>query len=325
MSNDRQISRRGLSAATIAAFLILGVGVGSLGPALPALARRWGAPLDQAGTLFVMVFLSASITITSSSFLLDRVGRKPLLIAGFGLMALGMTGIATAPGLGVALAAGGLLGLGLGWLNVTLNVFVAEFYPRNRGQALNLMNTAFGVGALIAPLAVGFVISGLGGPPPVLIGIAGAAVVIAGAYLALRFPPQRLNVAAEAARTRRSVPAALREPYVLLLALMFFLYAGAEVSFSGWVYSFARQGPGLEETSAALVTTIFWSAFTLGRLSAGLLARRIAGARLVVGGALLGVVGVGLIALAGGSAVALFAGAILVGGGFGPIFPPRSA
>ena len=45
-----------------------------------------------------------------------------------------------------------------------------------------------------------------------------------------------------------------------------FLYVGAEVSFGGWIFTFARTLKLGSETSAAYLTSVFWGALTAGRL-----------------------------------------------------------
>jgi fucose permease len=321
MGEREPASRAVLNTNTVLAFLILGWGGGALGPALPWLAGHWGVRLDEAGALFTMNFLGACGTVALSGVLLDRVGRKPLLVAGALLLMMGLLGVGLAPSLPVALASALLLGLGFGCLDVTLNVFVADLYPGARDAALNLMNTAFGAGALVGPLSVG-VAQKLGhSPQEVLWGLSGIALLNGVIYLALRFPSTPAAVPAPGGAAAPAGWRVLRERYVLLLALLLFLYVGLEVGFGGWAYSFATQGAGMDAGAAALVVAGFWMAFTLGRLVAGVVARWVAGPHLVLGGAGLVALGAALIALFATAPAALFVGAVLIGGGCGPVFP----
>jgi fucose permease len=321
MGEREPASRAVLNTNTVLAFLILGWGGGALGPALPWLAGHWGVRLDEAGALFTMNFLGACGTVALSGVLLDRVGRKPLLVAGALLLMMGLLGVGLAPSLPVALASALLLGLGFGCLDVTLNVFVADLYPGARDAALNLMNTAFGAGALVGPLSVGVALKLGHSPQEVLWGLSGIALLNGVIYLALRFPSTPAAVPAPGGAAAPAGWRVLRERYVLLLALLLFLYVGLEVGFGGWAYSFATQGAGMDAGAAALVVAGFWLAFTLGRLVAGVVARWVAGPHLVLGGAGLVALGAALIALFATAPAALFVGAVLIGGGCGPVFP----
>jgi fucose permease len=312
--------RAALSANTLVGFLVLGWSGGALGPALPWLAGHWAVRLEESGALFTMLFLGACVTVPGSGVLLDRIGRKPVLLAGLSLLALGLGGIILAPGLGVAL--GGALCLGFGWgcLDVTLNVFVADLYPTARNTALNLMNGAFGVGALVGPVTVGAALEAGVAPLWVLLALAGVALGTAAVYGLLRFPARLAPVVPDGGPAPAPVRV-WREGYVLLVVVLLFLYVGLETGFGGWAYSFAQQGAALSAGAAASVVAVYWTSFTLGRLAAGLVARWVPGAGLILVGAGLAVAGAGLIAVFSTQAAALFVGAALVGLGSAPIFP----
>ena len=319
-ANTREpAGRRALIANTILAFFALGVSGACLGPALPWLTQRWGVRLDEGGALFTALFAGSCITVALSGLLLDRIGRKPMLVTGLACMTVGLIGIATAPSLGIALAWTFLLGLGWGCQDVTLNVFVADLYPEDRNAALNLTNVFFGLGALAGPLSVGAALTMLDSPQPVLLLLAVLAALAVILFLVLRFPP--MPAAPQGTSAGRRGLGVLREGYVLLTALMFFLYVGLEIGFGGWAYSFAIEGAHLDTGIAALVVSVYWIAFTVGRAAAGFASRRWPGAELVWGGALCGAVGAGVLALFPASPAVLFGSAVLLGVGFAPIFP----
>jgi fucose permease len=318
---ERVPARRSvITANTVVAFIVLGVGGAALGPALPWLAQHWAIRLDETGILYTMLFAASCLTVILSGILLDRIGRKPILITGLLFAALGLTGLAAAPSLEWGMVAAFTMGLGWGCLDVTLNVFVADLYPETRNAALNIMNLFFGLGSLLGPLTIGAALTLAWTPSLVLISLSGAALLTALVYIALRFPLAP-GAAGEAPPTLRSSLRVLREGYVLTLALMLFLYVGLEIGFGGWATSFGIQGAHLDAGVAALVPATYWIAFTLSRLGAGLISRYVPGTWLVLGGALLAAVGALAIAFSAAAPVVLFAGAAVLGLGFGPIFP----
>jgi MFS transporter, FHS family, glucose/mannose:H+ symporter len=318
------VSRRGpagraaLSANTVVAFLALGLSGATIGPALPWMAQHWAVRLEDAGALFTALFAGSCITVPLSGLLMDRIGRKPVLVAALALMGAGLGGFAFAPGLGVALAWAMVLGFGWGGLDVTLNVFVADLYPDARGAALNLTNVFFGVGALVGPLLIAAALTLAGTPQIVLLSLSGLALASMAVYVALRFPDR--SDAAPAAAPADALRL-LRDGVMLRGALMFFVYVGLEIGFGGWAYTYAIQGAGMTPGDAALVVSTFWGAFTLGRTGAGLVAHWVAGATLVLGGALIVAGGAVVVMLFGAAPAALFLGAALIGAGCAPIFP----
>jgi fucose permease len=112
----------------------------------------------------------------------------------------------------------------------------------------------------------------------------------------------------------------LRQPEVWLSALLFFVYVGAEVSLGTWMYSLLTQSRGIDPSVAGLVTGSFWATFTIGRIIAGLFAKR-AGVNLIVQGSLavsfLGVV----LLIWNPSEIANLLAVALIGLAIAPIFP----
>ena len=57
-------------------------------------------------------------------------------------------------------------------------------------------------------------------------------------------------------------------PYALVISAMLFLffYVGAEITFGGWIYTYAVTLKLASAAGAAYLTSVFWLAFTIGRL-----------------------------------------------------------
>src|SRR3984893_10939163 len=183
------VNRAALVTNTVLAFLVLGISVATLGPALPWLTQHWHVRLDDGGVLFTLLFTGSCLTVTLSGIVLDRIGRKPILVAGLFLMAMGFIGLCFSPSLILALPFAFIIGLGWGCLDVTLNVFIADLFPGTRGTALNLVNAVFGIGSLIAPLAVGTALTITGSPQVALGGLSAIAMLPCFIYIFLTFPP----------------------------------------------------------------------------------------------------------------------------------------
>jgi FHS family Na+ dependent glucose MFS transporter 1 len=68
--------------------------------------------------------------------------------------------------------------------------------------------------------------------------------------------------------TENAVKVSLRPylPIVIISMLYLFFYVGAEVTFGGWIYTYATSLGLASITQAAYLTSGFWLAFTIGRL-----------------------------------------------------------
>jgi fucose permease len=85
----------------------------------------------------------------------------------------------------------------------------------------------------------------------------------------------------------------LRQPQVWLSMGLFFLYVGAEGGLGTWTYTLLTESRGVDVTLAGFFAGSYWFTFTIGRIIAGVFAKRVGVNKLVLGGligALLGAV-----------------------------------
>lgn len=146
---------------------------------LPALLAAAGFPDAAAASLLVSVVMA--LPVVAATALIDRVGRKPVLIAGLSVGAVGAAGVGAARGeAGLILAAialaGGVLSAWPGILS-----YAAELYPtRIRASAVGWASAAGRTGAIVSPAVLGLRLgSWTGGLSLVLTGFACALVVAA--------------------------------------------------------------------------------------------------------------------------------------------------
>ena len=112
----------------------------------------------------------------------------------------------------------------------------------------------------------------------------------------------------------------IRQFSVWRSVLMFFLYTGAELSLGVWTYSLLTEARGVPAEVAGLWAGSYWATFTLGRMLAGLYAKRVGVDTLVqssVLGAILGSILLWWNPFDAASVVAV----ALIGFALAPIFP----
>jgi fucose permease len=112
----------------------------------------------------------------------------------------------------------------------------------------------------------------------------------------------------------------LRQPQVWLSMVLFFLYVGAESSLGTWTYTLLTESRGVDQTLAGFFAGSYWFTFTIGRILAGLVARRIGVNRLVLGGLVGALLGAGLL-IWNPSENANVIAVALIGLSIAPIFP----
>jgi len=238
--------------------------VSVVGPALPGVAAAFDLGLEEVGLLAAVLGAGQTVSVLAGGFASDRWGRRPTLLAGAALLLAGVAALGVAPTWAAALAGMATVGAGAGLLDGSLNTLLGEHGGDERSADLNLAHAFFGLGAIVGPLlaapllAAGFGWRALYAPA--------AGIALAVAALAWRLDPGTERAAAVTDRPGWDV---VREPVVLLLALVLALYAGVELAVGTWAFSYLRMTFGAGDSAAALATALFWGGITLGRLAVG--------------------------------------------------------
>jgi FHS family Na+ dependent glucose MFS transporter 1 len=305
------------TASYFAAFIILGLAAAILGPALPNLAERTQTMLSQISVLFIGRNIGYLVGSLLGGRLYDRLPGHWLL--GGSLLLISAT-LALAPAipllwlLALVLV---FLGSAEGALDVGGNTLLVWVYQQRVGPYMNGLHFFFGAGAFLTPIVVAQAYLVRGDVTWAFWILALLALPVALWVLRL---PSPLAAEPEAEGSDRQVDYRL----VALIAVFFFLYVGAEVSFGGWAFTYATRqlGAGLSvERSAAYLTSAFWGALTVGRLIGIPVAARVR-PRLILLVDLLGcMASVVLILAFPGSWVALWVGTIGTGLFMASIFP----
>jgi fucose permease len=300
-----------------AALLSIGVYTAALGPLLPDLAGRAGVSLGRAGALFTALFAAAIVSTLVAGRMADRAGRRRPLVAGLALNGLALVTLTVAPSWPALLAAAALLGLGDGAVIVCTHVLVAEANRGREAPALNMLNVYFGVGAVLGPAMVALARRFLADGAVVL---ALVGLLQLGYAMALTRAP--LPAATADGRDRQRVaPPLLASRLLWLLAALLLVYVGIEIGLGAWAFTYGREAAGIGGTAAALLSSGFWCALTLGRLASAPALRRMTPEILLLAGPLVAAVGSLLLVCAGSVPVVLVLGVLLAGFGFGPVWP----
>ena len=251
-----------------AAFVALGLASASLGPTLPGLAEHTQSRLAQTSSLFAARSLGYLIGSVLGGRLYDRVPGHPVMAGGLLLMA-GMMALAPlATSLWVLTAAILILGLAEGVLDVGGNTLLVWVHREKVGPFMNGLHFFFGVGAFLSPLIIAYAMLGGGGIFRAYLAL--AVLLLPGAVWLLRLPSPAASVASPNDPAGRA-----NGRLVALIVTFLFLYAGAEVSFGGWIYSYAVALRLSSDAVAAYLASAFWGALTAGRLLAIPLAVRL--------------------------------------------------
>jgi len=162
----------------------------ALRPVLPLFAKGFGVGAAAVGTTLSAYAAARLCTNIPSGMLADRRGRKPLLVWGPAITALGMVGCGMSTSFPQLLAARCVTGVGSALQNTGAQLFLADIStPDNRAQCLGTNQAAALIGSFLGP-AVGGVLGELCGLRAPFIAT-GCAAGVAALYGAIRLPETR--------------------------------------------------------------------------------------------------------------------------------------
>jgi len=153
------VQQRGISSSTLllfaaAAFMVRAVML-MLGPLLVALADDFGTSIAMAGQLAAATFVTWGITAPLVGPISDTYGRRPVLLIGVLLMALGVLGSGAAWSYGSLLATRLITGVGSAMLPPTIMAALADNLPVDKvGKAVGFITASSWVGVAVGVPAI---------------------------------------------------------------------------------------------------------------------------------------------------------------------------
>jgi fucose permease len=319
--------RLGLILLAFIAFVGLGMPDGLLGVGWPSIRAGFSIPLDAIGMLLAASVAGYMTSSFLSGYLLSRVGVGRVLAASCFLTGVALIGYTLVPHWWMMVILGVLAGLGAGAIDAGLNTYVAAHFGEGLMQWLH---ASWGVGITTGPIIMTLGLTAfntwrfgyqvVGGFQLAL----AAGFVLTLAMWSQKDPASVSGGGAVAAKrlTDYKTPfgETLRQPLVWLSVVLFFLYVGAESSLGIWAYTLLTESRGVDTTLAGFFAGSYWLTFTIGRVAAGLVARRAGVNKLVLGGLLGALLGAGLL-IWNPSEIANVLAVAIIGISIAPIFP----
>jgi len=224
------------------------------------------------GLFYFLGALGYTLGAFGGGFIVERIGRRAVLLAATVLLGMGLGGEGLAPTWLALIAASIAVNVGAGAIDGGMNGLVLDLYRHARGGALNLLHLFFGVGALIAPFVVGLALTAHVAWRAVLAGTALGCLPLLAFLATVPLPAGRRDRAAEAAPRQEAGAAEASLLPFMGLALSIGLYVATETGISSWV---VRLLAGVPVTTATGVLSIFWGGLAVGRLLSNWLAERV--------------------------------------------------
>ncbi len=278
-TRSKTLTRLGPVLLAYAAFIALGMPDGLLGIAWPTMRLDFGVPLDAVGMLLVASVIGYMTSSFLSGALVARLGVGRLLAISCTLTGIALVGYTLVPQWWMLVSLGVVAGLGAGAIDAGLNTYAAAHFNEGLVQWLH---ASYGIGITIGPIIITTAITTFDSWRFGYRVVAGFQLLMALAFvLTLSWWRDQQANTDDSPREKRltdyKTPLAetIRRPRVWLSVALFFLYVGAEVSLGIWAYSLLTESRGVAPGVAGLLTGSYWATFTIGRILAGLYAKRV--------------------------------------------------
>lgn len=164
-----------------------------------------------------------------------------------------------------------LLGSGLTIINIIAVNITSITYSEKRGKMINLLHLFYGVGGIIAPYFVTFVLkSGFKWSYSFLFSI----IFIIFIFFELK-KVKIPKIEASSKKLMRTTKDLLTDKKVILFSSIIFLQIGVEFSLVTWLAPFLKDVQGRTDLFISFYLSLFFISFTLGRLAASFIVEKI--------------------------------------------------
>jgi len=260
-----------LTAGCFLSFFVFGFTDNLKGPTLPSMLAELNISYGTGGNIFFGEYLGFLIATLITGILADRFGLKSVMLLAGIFLGIGVSGYSFFQS--AVLLSGSLfiLGMGLGALELGPNAIIVSLHHERKGLYLNLMAVLHGLGSLIAPLFVGWILS---------LGISWRAayqwdlllialfVII---FIFLRFP----KAEEKAQLDFRHIPQIAFKGHLPWFYLAITFYVAAEIGMGSWLVTFLQQTRGNSVATSNQALSIFFAMLMAGRLLGGFFVHRI--------------------------------------------------
>ncbi|PSL40075.1 fucose permease [Planomicrobium soli] len=305
------------------AFISLGLPDSLLGVTWPVMQPEFGAPLETAGLLFMVIAGGTIVSSLASGFLLKRFGTGKVAFVSSFMTAAAILGFSFSPSLVWLFLCAIPLGLGAGAIDAGLNHYVAAHY---KAHHMNWLHCFWGVGATLGPIVMAAFISGNSTWRNGYLAIAGIQfLLVLILFLALplwdKVAASPMAAATEdTKRTDAQTTKPLQIKGVKLTLTAFLFYCGAESAIGLWGSSFLVNVKELSIETAAKWVSLYFGGITIGRFVTGFVSLKVSSRTLIRIGQTTALAGTFLLLVPLPASFSLI-GFILIGLGLAPIFP----
>ncbi|MEM6752688.1 MAG: MFS transporter [Cyanobacteria bacterium P01_C01_bin.38] len=251
------------------AFIAIGIAEGGLGILIPSIGETYNLTSANITLLFLSQVTGYIFAALASSILSSRIGLARMLLLASTSLTFALIIYAFSPFWWLMVAAGSLLGLGIGLIDAGINSYIAN---RDRADLMGWLHGFYGIGALLGPaIATTLLAVNLPWRGVYLVFAAVVGLMIVGMLWAVisDYKPLTKRIKKSDTSASANLGTALKTPSVLLAGLLLSIYVGTEASVGNWAYSVQHISRNTPTLIAGYSVSAYWLGLTLGRFISG--------------------------------------------------------
>ncbi len=236
---------------------------------VPYFQEEMALSANQTGILLSVSFYGVVFTNLMIGLFYNQTAIKKIMLYGLFVMAIALIGFSFPFPYVVLFALMLLLGSGISSVGITSNTVTAILHTERSGQMFIVLHSFFGLGALFGPVIIQYLLRDTSW------NVIFTALAIIPVILLLYLSLQKVPTAKVTKLRLADLGGLLREPRFYQFVTLKFCYVGAELGFVTWIFGFLKEIHHFSPEKAALYISLFFGAFTLGRLIGSVIVERI--------------------------------------------------
>lgn len=302
-------------------FVSLGLPDSLFGVAWPVVHGEFGVAESFASVYSIITSVCTGGVSFIAGKMLRKFGTAKVTLFSTLLTVIALLGMSFSPNIVVMMVFAIMLGYGAGAIDTGLNNFISLHYE---ARHMNWLHCCWGLGVTISPLIMSRFLSDetgswRGGYRVVALLQLSITVIILLSLKKWEAKEKEVTEVNEEAEGSGKLFDLLKMKGVITSILSMGLYCGMEFSLGTWGATYAVNSFKISPDEAAKWMSLYWGGIMLGRVISGFVSMKISDKNLVRGGIITSFLGIIIFALPLGKLSLL--GFLLIGIGFGPIFP----
>ena len=254
-----------LKALVFAMFAMFAMTTDSVGVVIPEVIREFELGLTAGGSFQYATMSGIAVSAIGLGFLADRIGRKVTILIGLVMFGISSALFAAGHDFMFFVALLFVSGLGIGIFKAGALALIGDLSrsTQEHARTMNLIEGFFGVGAIVGPAIVAYLLqTGASWKWVYLVGAAMCALLILGSALA-KFP-RPIVARDEPARATEAIRLA-GDSTAIFFGTALMLYVAAEAAIYVWAPTYLADYSGSWVVLAAYAVSIFFVLRAVGR------------------------------------------------------------